>query len=426
MGNKRILLVVALLAIIILLALLFRSSTKRFNWGETYAQNSKEPYGTYVIGELLKSYFPGKDFIAFNDSIPNNFPPHPQKDANYVFIGEAIYMDSVDVSGLLKFVENGNKAFISSKTIPYDLMFHLYYEECNEYFWDDYNFFQDTIAYFSLNHPELVSDSLFEYQYFYQNKAESYYWNYIDTFFLCEDEYSIVALGHLADDKVNFARVKYGKGYFYLHTNPIVFSNFHLLEKQPLNYANKIFSHLTEGTIYWDNYSRVSEAVGRRRNSGDYANQERGISSRSPLQYILGQPSLTWAWYLLLALGLLYMIFGAKRRQRIVPVLEKNNNTSLEFISTIGQLYFIQNNHRKLALQKIKLFQAFIRQRYNIQTANIDEEFYKKLNLKSEVEESLIRKIFLLSGNINNSSIVSENTLIELHKLMDQFYKNCK
>ena len=55
---------------------------------------------------------------------------------------------------------------------------------------------------------------MLEYQYFYQNKAESYYWNYIDTFFLCEDEYSIVALGHLAEDKVNFARVKYGEGHF--------------------------------------------------------------------------------------------------------------------------------------------------------------------------------------------------------------------
>ena len=125
-------------------------------------------------------------------------------------------------------------------------------------------------------------------------------------------------------------------------------------------------------------------------------------------------------------MALLYMIFGARRRQRIIPVLEPNTNTSLEFISTIGRLYFIQNNHRKLALQKVKLFQAFIRQRYHIQSARADDDFFNKLALRSEVNIDLIRKIYLLSGNINNSSIVSENTLIELHQLMDRFYKNCK
>jgi hypothetical protein len=426
MNNKRILLLVALLSIMILLAFLFRSNEQRFDWTESYEQDSKAPYGTFIIAELLQSYFPNQDFTVLNDSIPNLGLDSTQRPSNYIFIGEAIYMDSADVQGLLKFVENGNRAFLSSKIIPYDLMFYLYYEECNDYYWDDYSFYQDSLAHFSLVHPELDSNATFKYQFLERNEVQSYYWNYIDSSYFCEDEYSLTALGYANDDLANFARIKYGKGYFYLHTAPIAFSNFHLLEEAGLEYATKIFSHLEEGPILWDNYSRVSEAVGRRRNQGHFSNPDRRISSKSPLQYILGQPPLTWAWYILLSLGLLYMIFGAKRKQRIIPVLEKNTNTSLEFIGTIGSLYFIQNNHRKLALQKMKLFEAFIREHYHIQTANPDKSFFHRLQLKSEVDEAIIQKIYLLSGNINNSSIVSENTLIEFHKVIDQFYQNCK
>ena len=426
MERRQLVLIVALVGVLVLLMIILSGGRDRFNWRENFEQDNENPYGTYVISTLLKSYFPGENFYEFNDSIPNDFSRN-KENSNYVFIGEAMYMDSADVQGLLAFVNTGNTAFISSKTIPYDLMFYLYYEECYDYYWDDYSMQADTLMKFNLIHENLAAPKSYEYSYLYKNKIQSYSWHYIDSEYFCDEELSLVALGQMNDSLVNFARVQYGEGQFYLHTSPIAFTNIQLLDETGIGYANKVFSHLAEGSIYWDNYSQVPESVGRRRNQeNNYFGGNRTITSKGPLQYILEQPPLAWAWYILLSMSLLYLLFRAKRTQRIIPVLEKNTNTSLEFISTIGRLYFLQNNHRKLALQKIFLFKAFVRQRYGIQAKSADDEYLHKLINKSEVEKDLVDKIFLLDKNISDSSFVSENTLIDFHKLLDQFYRTCK
>jgi len=424
--NPRILLLVGgLLIVLILLAVFFRSNGKRFDWGESYNEDSAEPYGTEVVYKMLERYFPSYELKTLRDSIKGELPLEPAA-GNYVFVGEALFMDSLDLRNLLDFVSEGNTAFISSKTVPFDLMFHLYYDECEDAYWDDYYRFYDTVAYLNLRHPELRADSAYQYQFLDQNHTAEYAWSYIEDYYFCELEEGLVPLGYINDSLANFARRKMGDGYFYLHTTPLVFSNIQLLDEQGQDYAEAILSHLQEGDIYWDAYSRVPEWMGRRRNRGEYYSGNRTLSSDSPLQYILGQPPLAWAWYLLLAMGLLYLIFRAKRKQRIIPVLEPNKNTSLEFITTIGRLYFLQNNHRKLALQQMKLFLGHIRDHYFLNTRELDAAFTEKLVQKSQVNPALIDKILLLYKNIKSSSFVSENTLMEFHQRLDEFYRNSK
>jgi hypothetical protein len=216
-------------------------------------------------------------------------------------------------------------------------------------------------------------------------------------------------------------------GAFYLHTTPVVFSNIQLLEKTALDYADRVFSHLEEGAIYWDKSSKVSEATARQLNNNPIPPSERRLSNETPLQYILSQPPLAGAWYTLLGAALLYLLFRAKRRQRIIPVMDQNANTSLEFVRTIGRLYFLQNNHRQLSLQKMKLFKAFVREKYQITLRNEqDEALIERLVNKSEVPEDIIKNILSMYRNIDSSSFVSENTLIDFHKRIDRFYKQCK
>ena len=50
----------------------------------------------------------------------------------------------------------------------------------------------------------------------------------------------------------------------------------------------------------------------------------------------------------------------------------------------------------------------------------------RKVFQKSGISEGTIDKILLLYNNIKSSSFVSENTLVEFHQLLDEFYKNCK
>ena len=428
MTDKRPLIIFGIAAVLLLIVFLYiTGGGPRYDWTENYKENNKSPYGSFVVYSLLQDYYPDYELTDISKSIFDELQvSETEAKANYVFVGEGLYMDTADVDQLLAFVEKGNKAFIASKSIPYDLMFYVYYEECNDYFWDDYVAINDSMGRFNMIHQNLQLPYEIDFKYIKKGNAEPYEWHYIDSVYFCEQDFSFVRLGTLNSTYVNFAKIKYGEGEFYFHTNPIAFTNIQLLDESGLDYANKIFSHLEEGPIYWDTYSRVRESVSRRRNQMQNYSPERELSGDGPLKYVLSQAPLTWAWYLLVACALLYLLFRAKRNQRIIPVYEGNKNTSLEFISTIGSLYFLQNDHKKLCIQKMKLFLGHVRQRYNIATKEINEAFVKKLSVKSEIPESVINKILEFYKNIKGSTFVSDITLIDFHQALEKFYKNRK
>ena len=427
MKDKRPFYILGAVAIVLLLVfVLMRDGGSRFDWAEHYEEDSKDPYGTFVIHEMLNSYFPNNKFTDIKNDLATELPIDSSEISNYVFVGESMFLDSADVSQLMKFVDAGNNAFISSKTIPYDMMSEIYYDECNGYPWDEYYSFVDSSVVFNFIHQDFEKEKGFKYDFLYQNKKAEYGWNYIDSVYFCEEDFSFIELGTIDDRRINFVKKEYGGGAFYLHTTPIAFSNIQLLDKVGVEYSNKVFSHLEEGDIYWDAYSRETEGLGRAYNNRARGGGSRSIASEESLKYILAQPSLASAWYLTLLLGLLYLFFRAKRRQRIIPVLEENKNTSFEYISTIGSLYFLKNDHKKLCAQKMKLFTSFIRDKYNISTSTFDDEFKEKLTAKSEISLTLINRILDLNRNISSSSFVSEQTLIDFHQIVDEFYKNCK
>lgn len=407
-----------LILILILVALLFGSPSKRKNWRETYQKDGVNPYELKVISRLLKNYFPDEKFKVVKDSLSAALPDTLEEPASFITIGEAMYLSDNDVESLLDFVDDGGQAFLSLKRVPLNLMFYLYNDSCGDSLvWTQYSTEIDTAARLSLVHDKL-NKSQAKARFAEMGIVTSYDWRYIAPDYFCTEE-GWAILGHQKDTLVNFARIPYGRGYFYLHTTPLAFTNYNMRRQAMAEYAGGVFSHLQAGPIYWDEYSKVPESFAEMKESNV-------LSNKGPLQYILSQRPLAWAWYLLLISGLSYVLFRGKRRQRIIPVLETNKNTSLEFVNTIGRLYFLQNNHRKLSLQMFKLFGNFVRERYGLQSRDMDPDFVSKLKVRSQVAPQIIDSITLLYKNINSSNILTDKTLADLHGLLDQFYKNCK
>ncbi len=421
MKDRRKLIIVLFLAVVAFLLLwwlFLAGGRKPYSWREHYKASSQDPYGTYLFYELMKDYV-GEDAVH---KVTDSLHLHLDTLANsgsYLFIGEALYMDSTDLAGLLHFVAAGNTAFLSSKTVPYDLMFHLYYYECDGILWNDYDVLTSPNIKARMNDFQPVS-------FFYQRRQDTlpYPWSYIAEDYFCESYNQFIALGRMNDEYVNLAEVPYYKGKFYLHTTPLAFTNISLLDSNRLAYAEGLFSFLPFGEIYWDAYTKVPEAVGRNMNN-NYPPANQRISAESPLQYVLSQPPLAWAWYVLLVLGLLYLVFRTRRRQRIIPVAAPNTNTSLEFIRAIGRLYFLQQNHKQLCKQKTRLFLAFLRNRYGLQWRGLEEDQLNELSNLSGISEPQLEKLAITSKNLQNAYFVSENSLIDYHQQLDLFYRNC-
>lgn len=412
----------------------YLSGQQRFDWRDSwsrdaYSETSDQPYGTKIAHRLLENYFPAYSLQDIRKTVAETLPADSTGNSSYIFVGEAMYLDSLSTARLLAFVGAGNTALLSGKTIPFDLMFHLYYVECEEAEWNDYEMYEDSVVSVSLNEPEMRQEaSLF---YARQNKVQPYRWSYIESYFFC-DSLPQAPLGYLDDSLINFAVFPYQKGRFLLHTTPIAFSNFHLLRPEGRRYAAGVLSHLPEGNIYWDACSRVPEAVGRQRNQSDRYSSGRFDAER-PLSYILKQPALAWAWFLLVGLAVVYVIFRAKRRQRIIPVLAKNENSSYEFISTIANLHFREKNYQNLCIQSMRLFLAQLRERYGLVAQmnpdtllpRTDAGFLERLAQVSEMPVLQIRDIFTqYAATIQFEP--TEEMMVNLHVSMESFLKRAK
>ena len=436
MQTKRTPILIALVAIALIGAMfyfVYDSNKPKFDWDESswekkgYDEKNDQPYGSRIAHGLLENYFEGKKFIDLEKDVSKELPVDSTSTGhNYVFVGEAMYLDSAGTKQLLDFVAAGNTAFISSKTIPFDLMTFVYFDECEDAPWNDYGMFEDSLAHFSLRTPTLP-DSSTSYFFAKQNKPIPYNWHFIEHYHFC-DSLKQQPLGYLNTDHVNFAEFPHGKGRFLLHTNPIAFSNFSLLRLETRPYAAGVFSYLSEGNIYWDAVSRVPEAVGRRRNGSSQSQAD-----EHPLTYILKQPALAWAWYLIAALAFTWLIFRAKRRQRVIPVLPKNENSSYEFISTIAHLHFREKNYAGLAAQGMRHFLAQLRERYGLVAPihpetglpRTDDDFFRKLTLLSEVPERESRRVFGLHANTVNYP-PTEEMAMDLHLAMEAFLRAAK
>jgi hypothetical protein len=408
------------LVIALLIVIIFFWQNNQLNWRETFNEVKKNPYDTYVIAKLLESYADSKGMTLLKEGIkPLDFET---AEANYVFIGQGMLWDTLGMNTLLSFVARGNRAFISSKTIPSFLINSVLDSFCNHQSWYDYALVNDTSVVLDLVHPELRMEKTFDcYKIVGREEKVIYEWAHFEPDFFCQNNFSPLQLGTLNDELFNFARLNYGDGAFYLHTTPIAFSNFHLLNQQGVSYAEKVFAHLADAPIYWDVSSQTSEQIARRLNEPSYQPQNRGLSAKGPMQYVLSQPSLAWAWYLTLALSLLYLLFRAKREQKIIPVLAEKKNTSLEFVTTIGRLYFLQQQHKELILKKMQLFLSDVRATYQLPTNELDEAFAERLSLRSKVPVEIIMRLIRKYQRIRNADQVEEIDLIEFQRLLSHF-----
>jgi len=417
-ARRRMIALLVFLGVVLagLLVFFYLQSRGATDWSESYDSTSDHPYGTSVMRKLVRRAADSARFHLIQEPLPEALPRQPGREATYIYIGKGNYTDSTDLHALLEFVAAGHTAFISSRFLPNRLLDTLFpYGLCD-------SLSEETVSYHSarqvsLGIPHLSNRS---YAYHFQQEADTllYYWAFLYARDYCYLPARLTPLGTMDSIWINFARVSFGEGDFLLHTTPLAFSNFALLEESHFEYAQGVLGHVPEGPVYWDL---------RREQLRSLPPPQQSYSAQSPLKYVLSQPPLAWAWYLMLALGLLYVLFQAKRRQRIIPVLEKNTNTSLEFVATIGRLYFMQQNHKQLCLQKTRLFQSFLKRRYGFNARSLkDAEERRRLATVAEVDPGKLERLVILAQNIQGASLVSERTLEEYHHLLDYFYKNSK
>lgn len=204
----------------------------------------------------------------------------------------------------------------------------------------------------------------------------------------------------------NYLRFRFGSGSLYLLTNPHMLTNYTLLTPQGAAFAENALSYLPPvKNVYWDEYQNhdIPEDL-------------------SPLRVIFSHESLSWAYYITLASLVLFVLYEVKRRQRIIPVIEPLKNTTLDFVTTVGNVYYEQRDNADIAIKKITYFADFLRTRYQLKFDFRDKDFADKLAQKTFLDRSFTQDLTEHITYLMVQSRISDQDLITLNNLIDKFY----
>lgn len=209
--------------------------------------------------------------------------------------------------------------------------------------------------------------------------------------------------------------VPYGKGEVIFVSSPLLFTNYGMLEGNTFVYIFRLMSYLADLPVYrTEAYVKTDAML---------------VAEQSPFREFIKRPPLRWALYLALLGVVLFMIFTARRRQRVISIMSKPANRSLEFIQLIGTLYYQRKDHVNLVRKKFKLFAEELRKTagVDISEVNTDDREYlllaEKTGMNSDRLKKVIRQIRLVLHSEGNISVEEMRSLIDA---MDTIVRHAK
>lgn len=401
---KTYLLVFAVL--IAVMIVIDQTRQKPLDWSPSYYLDEKKPLDLYVLNQEIDRLF--DDSVVRYSKSPFEYFQHQDSldtpKETYLFIRESVYIDKVSTNKILNAVKQGSMLFIAS-------------DGFDPYLTDT---LQAICEYVSYSLPVLFNSHIGDRpgmklkfsreewdddEYIYSPVFGQYAFVHADTTFS-------TALGYMTlpneSEYISFMEFRFGEGKILLHNQPVAFSNYSLMSGEALQeYAERVLSYLPDQPVVWFVASQ----------------QHNERLQRSQLSVIFKYPALRMTW-LIFVYGLIgFIFFTAKRKQRVVPVIKPVKNTTVEFVQTIGNLYFQEGNTSDIARKKIIYFLDRVRRTYNMDTQLPEDKLIQRLCLKSGKEEELIKEIFSLIEKVNHQPQCSKQQLIQLSTLMDRFWE---
>ncbi len=369
------------------------------DWSPSFHKNETAPLGSRIFYELIKK---GKENGRFEDV---NIPPHEflryrDKEGGYLFYNTTISWSHVALDTLFEWVSRGNTALISAAALPSRLQDTLAFSiERLEGEWLDKTEISLELKdnAYTIDKKYVLS-SKFPIDYIAIDSAINY-----NT--LGELKIELVELDRESEVYPHFIEIPMLKGRFLIHSLPVVFSNYFLLEESNLDYLEDLIGHLpSDQALYHDNFYKDGRQV-----------------QQSPLSVLLGDRSLRMAYYCVLMIGVCWVVFEGKRKQRAIPVIRTPRNLSLDFTSTLAQLYASRKAHDSMVKYQLAYFKEFLSHRYQIQLDLNDQDSWRRLSEKSGRPEESVRKELIQLSKIQQSLRVSEKDLMRVNEIVTTY-----
>lgn len=373
---------VILLVVLAVLALFEINKTESTDWRKNFDISEKSPFGLFIFDQESNALFNNK--LKKIEQTPYDYYGRQKKDRHNILVIENT-VDEESWKKIFDQVSEGSDAMLIVSDIPKEIS-------------DSIGYYDSKISFEDENVLKLT-DRKYQHDFIKLDKFPS---GRGFTFI----RPGIEVLGKTVEknntDQANFIRARFGKGNFYIHCEPLFLTNYYLLKSGNTKYAQDVFSYLGDRETLWF----IEGSSG---------------NSQFFLRFILSNPALKYAWWVLLGGLVLFIFFNAKRKQRIVPVIEPLKNTSVDFVKSIGNLYLQEGDFHDMMAKKAQYFLNRVRMDLLIDTQHLDSEFEKKLYLKTGKPPEMISEAvqYIRKAQDPYAAVMKED-LAKMNRLLDE------
>lgn len=450
----------AMLVLFVLFCLLQVNLPKKFVWSPTFSHVDKQPFGCFVFDSVLTQSLPNgyhvtkKTFFQLDQE-------HAKEKISVLMVVDQQDLKQLDVKYLCNIARRGGKVMVvasssfddgrNTDTVVVDELertFKVRIEDGTYFslrgilaglkahdndmydtiYWNNretmyaaqsyrmfYNMVGGTLFVDSVPKVKRLAYTLSTAGYDYRQDS-LYVGDFTGFDTIVDEKERIERIDTFAIKKIPVAvSVPYGKGEVIFVSSPLLFTNYGMLEGNTFVYIFRLMSYLADLPVYrTEAYVKTDAML---------------VAEQSPFREFIKRPPLRWALYLALLGVVLFMIFTARRRQRVIPIMSKPANRSLEFIQLIGTLYYQRKDHVDLVRKKFKLFAEELRKTagVDISDVNTDDREYlllaEKTGMNSDRLKKVIRQIRLVLHSEGNISVEEMRSLIDA---MDTIVRHAK
>lgn len=451
----------AMLVLFVLFCLLQVNLPKKFVWSPTFSHVDKQPLGCFVFDSVLTQSLPNgyhvtkKTFFQLDQE-------HAKEKISVLMVVDQQNLKQLDVKYLCNIARRGGKVMVvasgsfddgrNADTVVVDELertFKVRIEDGTYFslrgilaglkahdndmydtiYWNNretmyaaqsyrmfYNMVGGTLFVDSVPKVKRLAYTLSTAGYDYRHDS-LYVGDFTGFDTIVDEKERIERIDTFAIKKVPTAvSVPYGKGEVIFVSSPLLFTNYGMLEGNTFVYIFRLMSYLADLPVYrTEAYVKTDAML---------------VAEQSPFREFIKRPPLRWALYLALLGVVLFMIFTARRRQRVIPIMSKPANRSLEFIQLIGTLYYQRKDHVNLVRKKFKLFAEELRKTagVDISDVNTDDSEYlllaEKTGMNSDRLKKVIRQIRLVLHSEGNISVEEMRSLIDAMDTIVSHAKN--
>lgn len=367
---------------------------KPLDWNQSFSSEKRTPYGNEALFNLSHDLFPDQKIEPVHGSIYQELEgPKAYDKKNYIFITASFSPSESDVSRLLKLVANGGNVFIAARNFSESIADTLSLETSFDYFFAA----QDAQMKDSLDIEFLPAylkrDSLFHFE----KDVTNYYISSYDT------ANTEVVAQNLKGNAI-LIKTRFGKGSFIVNTSPVLFTNYFVLQENGADFIARSLSLLPVRDVYWDEYYKP------------------GVKkAETPLRFILSEESLKWGYFLTFFSLIFFILFKAKRKQRIIPLFEKPRNTRLEFVESLGKLYERYGSYSDAVEKRMQFLLEQLRVKYQIKIQKVDDSFDRLVSSRSGADPDKAKALKNMYLGLQKSGDVTENDLLHFNSLLEDF-----